>query len=709
MNTLRLLIILLHFSAFIIYLGLIIFVLRLNYRQRLNQLCALILASFAIYSLGHLFFTNASSVAEAHFWVSLSSFGWCTFSIFGLWFSLLFTGRQKWLKNPLIIVVPILLASFFIYQQWAGNLIAGYIEHFYGWSEVWAESAVFVAYSLYYIITVLICAYLIFDFKIKTKIMRKKKGAGLLLSTMLIALSLGALTDTILPSLNVFILPPIGNIAALIWGIGLVSAVKKYDILTITPTLAAPEIISTMEDTVILLDQEQKIVFANRAALEMLEYSEDELLHRSFAPLFKEIEPLAEGSFLEQLLAHKRVKNLKAAYLTQKGKEVPVLLSACVVEKEDEAVGIVITASDLTVYQQMENELKESELRYRTLVEYALVGIGIHQRGKIVYANQRFASMLGYTAAEIADVPIADLISPEERDLILARAQRRLQGFSEPEIYEITLLRKDGNSFQALISNALVNFNGEKATLITISDLTDTKAKRELEIANEELKSFSYSVSHDLRAPLRSIRGFSLALIEDYGDKLEDEAMDYLLRINKAAERMSQLIDDLLQLSRIGQNELNWQKVNLSSIAYDILEELKEKEPERKIGVIIEDDLIVRGDAHLLRIALENLLSNAWKFTKGRPDARIELKAIRKEGKTIYVVQDNGAGFDMQYAQKLFKPFQRLHGQEFEGTGVGLATVKRIINRHGGEIWAEGEVAKGAVFYFTLPESILPD
>jgi len=185
--------------------------------------------------------------------------------------------------------------------------------------------------------------------------------------------------------------------------------------------------------------------------------------------------------------------------------------------------------------------------------------------------------------------------------------------------------------------------------------------------------------------------------------------MDYLLRINKAAERMFQLIDDLLQLSRIGQNELNWQKVNLSSIAYDIIEELKEKEPKRKIDVIIEEGLTVNGDAHLLRIALENLLSNAWKFTKGRPDARIELKAIKKEGKTIYVVQDNGAGFDMQYAQKLFKPFQRLHGQEFEGTGVGLATVKRIINRHGGEIWAEGEVAKGAVFYFTLPDSILPD
>jgi PAS domain S-box-containing protein len=418
---------------------------------------------------------------------------------------------------------------------------------------------------------------------------------------------------------------------------------------------------------------------------------------------------VAEGSFLEHLLARKRVKNLKAAYLTQKGKEVPVLLSACVVEKEEEAVGIVITASDLTVYQQMENELKESELRYRTLVEYALVGIGIHQRGKIVYANQRFASMLGYTATEITDVPIADLISPEERDLILARAQRRLQGFSEPEIYEIRLLKKDGSTFQALISNALVNFNGEKATLITISDLTDTKAKRELEIANEELKSFSYSVSHDLRAPLRSIRGFSQALIEDYGDKLEDEAMDYLLRINKAAERMSQLIDDLLQLSRIGQNELNWQEVNLSSIAYDIIEELKEKEPERKTDVIIEDGLIVKGDAHLLRIALENLLSNAWKFTKGRPEARIELKAIKKEGKTIYVVQDNGAGFDMQYAQKLFKPFQRLHGQEFEGTGVGLATVKRIINRLGGEIWAEGEVAKVAVFYFTLPDSILPN
>ncbi|HON72569.1 MAG TPA: ATP-binding protein, partial [bacterium] len=207
----------------------------------------------------------------------------------------------------------------------------------------------------------------------------------------------------------------------------------------------------------------------------------------------------------------------------------------------------------------------------------------------------------------------------------------------------------------------------------------------------------------DLRAPLRSIDGFSQALLEDYEDKLDEQGKDYLRRVRAATQRMSQLIDDLLNLSRISRTEMHYEEVNLTAIAKAIAAELQKTQPERQVEFVIGENIVARGDSHLLRIVLDNLLRNAWKFTSKHPHARIEFGTIQQDGRLVYYVRDNGAGFDMNYANKLFTPFQRLHkSTEFEGTGIGLATVQRIIHRHGGSVWAEGEVEKGATFYFTL-------
>lgn len=225
----------------------------------------------------------------------------------------------------------------------------------------------------------------------------------------------------------------------------------------------------------------------------------------------------------------------------------------------------------------------------------------------------------------------------------------------------------------------------------------------EMESMNKEMESFSYSVSHDLRAPLRSVDGFSQALLEDYLDKLDTKGVDYLKRVRAASQFMEQLIDDLLKLSRLTRTEMRRQNVSLSALASTIVEGLRKDQPERQVKLTIGDDLVARGDPVLLQVVLENLLSNAWKFTSKHPTATIEFGAAWQEGKRVYFVRDDGAGFDMAYANKLFGPFQRLHGRkEFEGTGIGLATAQRIIHRHGGRIWAEGAVEKGATFYFTL-------
>ena len=269
---------------------------------------------------------------------------------------------------------------------------------------------------------------------------------------------------------------------------------------------------------------------------------------------------------------------------------------------------------------------------------------------------------------------------------------------------------------QRAVLNILEDFEGEKANVELANENLEREIKerkradeeiqrtnRELRAANKELEAFSYSVSHDLRTPLRSIDGFSQALLEDYADKLDSTALEHLQRVRRAAQRMAALIDDMLNLSRVTRCELHREKLDLSAMAKLIAAELREAEPARRVEFVIESGLTAVGDSQLLRAAMENLLRNSWKYTSGHPTARIEFGRSKEIDKHPFIIRDDGAGFDPRYADRLFGAFQRLHtAKEFPGTGVGLATVQRIIHRHGGEIWAEAEVEKGATFYFTL-------
>jgi signal transduction histidine kinase len=229
---------------------------------------------------------------------------------------------------------------------------------------------------------------------------------------------------------------------------------------------------------------------------------------------------------------------------------------------------------------------------------------------------------------------------------------------------------------------------------------------KELEQANHELEAFSYSVSHDLRAPLRAIDGFSKTLLDNYGQKLDKEGSHYLDRVRSATQKMAALIEDLLNLSRITRAPLRKETLSLTALAQGVVAELREKDPSRKVVIEIADGLAARGDARLITIVLVNLLGNAWKFTAKQLEARIAVEQEKRGNETVFSVRDNGAGFDMAYADKLFAPFQRLHQEsEYEGTGIGLATVQRVISRHGGRIWAESAVGKGTTLFFTLGDA----
>lgn len=239
----------------------------------------------------------------------------------------------------------------------------------------------------------------------------------------------------------------------------------------------------------------------------------------------------------------------------------------------------------------------------------------------------------------------------------------------------------------------------------TVKQLNQNLQKRnsELAVTNKELESFAYSVSHDLRAPLRSIDGFSQALLEDYLERIDETGKDYLQRIRAATQRMGQLIDDLLALSRVTRSELRIESVDLSAMATAIAIDLQQSHPQRKVEFVIQKNIVVNADTRLMRVMLANLFENAWKFTSKHPHARIEFGLANNDGKKIYFVKDDGAGFDMAYAHKLFGAFQRLHSMaDFPGNGIGLATIQRVIHRHGGQVWAEGEIEQGATFYFTL-------
>ncbi|MBF0119277.1 MAG: HAMP domain-containing protein [Desulfobacterales bacterium] len=372
------------------------------------------------------------------------------------------------------------------------------------------------------------------------------------------------------------------------------------------------------------------------------------------------------------------------------------------------------------------HELKKSEEKFRFVFERAPIGLLLlNNQSVVIDCNKYFSDIFEVQREKYFGLNLIDKIpeGPVRKNLLNAISDYKIQNYEGP--YSSIL---SGKKLQISISSEKVapdliisiimditeRKKSEKEIIRLNSELEDRVKKRtaQLELANKELESFSYSVSHDLRAPLRGIDGWSMALIEDYGSRLNETAYVYLNRIRSETQRMGQLIDDLLKLSRLTRAEMNINLINLSKLAQINADKIHESEPNREAEFVIEPNLTAKADEGMISIVLSNLLGNAFKFTGKKTQTRIEFGKLKIESqdikpensnKQIFYVKDNGAGFDMAYVEKLFGAFQRLHKtKEFPGTGIGLTIVKRIINRHGGQIWAEGFVNQGATFYFTL-------
>ncbi|HEX9705301.1 MAG TPA: PAS domain S-box protein [Gemmatimonadales bacterium] len=373
-------------------------------------------------------------------------------------------------------------------------------------------------------------------------------------------------------------------------------------------------------------------------------------------------------------------------------------------------------------------ELRATEERFRAVSETANDAIvSADHHGQITYFNPAAERIFGYAAGDVLGQPLTLLMPERLRDAHLAGLKRYLVT-SEPRVVgktvELAGRRNDGTEFPVELSLATWRTEGAPSFTGILRDITDRKKADELRAAhanaldrfnvelravNQELESFSYSVSHDLRAPLRAIDGFSRMLLEDHGGELAGDAQRLLGIIRANTKRMGALIDDLLAFSQLGRKELNVRSVNMTALFRDVADEVRRDAQDRPLDIVVDPLPVALGDPALIRQVVANLLHNAVKFTRGRSPARIVVGAQPNGTEHVYHVRDNGVGFDMQYVNKLFGVFQRLHRvEEFEGTGVGLAIVQRIVHRHGGRVWAEASPEQGAKFYFTLPAEAQP-
>jgi PAS domain S-box-containing protein len=357
------------------------------------------------------------------------------------------------------------------------------------------------------------------------------------------------------------------------------------------------------------------------------------------------------------------------------------------------------------------NELERSREQLRTILDATTAVIYLKDAdGRYLFVNRQFQELFGVSREQAIGRLDDDVLPPGVAHLLRRNDGAVLAGAAPRELEETIPEAESARTFIAL-KFPLLDATGTAYAICSVAtDITERKradealrrAKDATEQANRELESFSYSVAHDLRAPLRSIDAFSQALLEDYAGQLDDDGKRYLRRVRDAAHHMGELIDSLLQLSRVTSGELRREQVDLSELARSLAGRLHSLHEGRQVELAVASGLTAEGDARLLAIALGNLLDNAWKFTGKRAVARIEVGRAELPGAPLFV-RDNGAGFDMAYAGRLFGTFQRLHpASEFEGHGIGLATVQRIVRRHGGRIWAEGQVDAGATFYFTL-------
>jgi PAS domain S-box-containing protein len=456
-------------------------------------------------------------------------------------------------------------------------------------------------------------------------------------------------------------------------------------------------------------DPDGRIQRANRRACDLLGYGWSELVGREVLELAAD-GPDGRGRARDLQRRQMRGEDLEDEELKLRRADGEIIWVSLTVQgvRDDhgrlvERRGVLL---DVTERRRARDSLRESEERFQRIFQHSNDGIFVvdPETERIVEANAKASQMLGYDRAELRGLPL-ESIHPDEMHRLrtfLDGVFRAGGGWTE----ELTCLTKGGAKLPTEISAGPVEMEGERRVIAAVRDVTERRrAERDLRRALEELEAFSYSVSHDLRAPLRAIDGFSRMLLEDHGDRLDDAGRRLIGVVRDSTRRMGDLIDDLLALSRVGRHEMRAVCLDLAELSQAAFDELTAGSHGPGVDLRLQRPLPAMGDPTMLRQVMGNLLANALKYTRPRRRPVIEVGAELVEGETVFHVRDNGVGFDMAYVDKIFGVFERLHrADEFEGSGVGLAIVKRVVERHGGRVWAEAKKGEGATLYFTLPD-----
>jgi PAS domain S-box-containing protein len=686
-----------HFVAFLGYISLIIIVLSKNYKARLNQLCAILAGTFAFWSLGYALTNSATTARDALFWVNISSIGWVTFSVITMYFYLALAEKEKVIRNKWVITASVILVSFFLYQIWEGNIFKTVIPRYYGWSTLWATTPYTYLFFLYFFGVMSYVLYLIYDFGRKAKTNRGRIQARLLKITAIISLSLGTITDLILPALNISIIPEIADILIFIWVSGIVVCITKYGLMSVTPVTAAEQILKTSADMLLLLEADGRIKQSNLATLDLLEYQEAELYGQKFNNIASVKE--TADTLLTKTIQSGKCINEELDFKTKSGRNIQALVSSSVIQDMTMTViGYVISAKDITELNKTRVALKQQKAFIDRIIDTTPNSVIVINKDSIIQlANKAFNIMFHKNGNEVIGESIKKILPVE----ILIQGIDEAKSHNEPHIKNEFKYHIEGHEYIFLLD--ILHMQSDEVLLI-MTDVTEERNRQERLYLTDRLASvgeMASGVAHELNNPLTSIIGLSELLKRQ---ETKEDIKEDLNSINSEAKRCAAIVKNLLTFAR--KHTLKKELIQLESVLEDVL---RLRSYEHKVNNIT---VVTRFQKRLPKIMCDqfqiqqvflNIIINAEQaMIEAHQKGILTISTEKTEEYVRVLFSDDGPGILPENMRKIFAPFFTTK-EVGKGTGLGMSICYGIITNHKGRIYAESELGQGAIFTVELP------